>query len=201
MLFHPQIVWLQRFFLQSSSYRAHDRGECFQDFPHGVRITAQGLRLLHNVMQGVLGIGELARALAPGTRLAHGSKEQAVGGGHSTLIHAFQGDLAHVLVCHRDGQRVLSYMTAWHNACRRAGVTMRPYDIRHLAATAMLSAGADLAAVAAQLGHASVATTGATYAHVTAGAQARVASLMPEIGNGDTGDRVVIQKTTKKRSR
>jgi len=86
-----------------------------------------------------------------------------------------------VLVCHRDGQRVLSFRTAWQSACRRAGVQMRPYDIRHLAATVMLGAGADLAAVAAQLGHANVATTGATYAHITAGAQARAAALMPEI--------------------
>jgi len=86
-----------------------------------------------------------------------------------------------VLVCHRDGQRVLSFRTAWQSACRRAGVSMRPYDIRHLAATVMLGAGADLAAVAAQLGHANVATTGATYAHITAGAQARAAALMPEI--------------------
>lgn len=86
-----------------------------------------------------------------------------------------------VLVCHRDGQRVLSFRTAWQTACRRAGVQMRPYDIRHLAATVMLGAGADLAAVAAQLGHANVATTGATYAHITAGAQARAAALMPKI--------------------
>lgn len=84
-----------------------------------------------------------------------------------------------VLVCHKDGQRVLSFRTAWQSACKRAGVQMRPYDIRHLAATVMLGAGADLAAVAAQLGHANVATTGATYAHVTAGAQARAAALMP----------------------
>ena len=91
-----------------------------------------------------------------------------------------------VLVCHRDGQRVLSYRGAWIAACQRAGVQMRPYDIRHLAATVMLGAGADLAAVAAQLGHSNVATTGATYAHVTAGAQARAAALMPEIDDGDT---------------
>lgn len=86
-----------------------------------------------------------------------------------------------VLVCNRNGQRVLSVRTAWETACRRAGVTMRLYDIRHLAATSMLAAGADLAAVAAQLGHSNVATTGATYAHVTAGAQARAAALMPGI--------------------
>jgi len=84
-------------------------------------------------------------------------------------------------VCHRNGHRVKRYDSTWKRACLRAGVSMRPYDIRHLAATMMLGAGADLAAVAAQLGHTNVATTGATYAHVTAGAQARAAALMPEI--------------------
>lgn len=83
------------------------------------------------------------------------------------------------LVCHRAGRRVLSYTTAWRLACKRSGVQMRPYDIRHIAATEMLARGADLAAVAAQLGHSNVATTGGTYAHVTAGSQARAASLMP----------------------
>lgn len=86
------------------------------------------------------------------------------------------------LVCHRgDGRRVLSYRKAWNQACRRAGVILRPYDIRHIAATEMLAAGADLAAVAAQLGHCNVSTTGATYAHVTAGGQARAAALMPGV--------------------
>lgn len=85
------------------------------------------------------------------------------------------------LVCHRAGQKVLSYKTAWKSACRRAGVSMRPYDVRHIAATEMLAQGADLAAVAAQLGHCSVATTGAVYAHVTAGSQAKAASVMPSL--------------------
>ncbi len=58
------------------------------------------------------------------------------------------------------------------------GVTLRPYDIRHIAATEMLARGADLAAVAAQLGHSNVATTGGSYAHVTAGSQTRAAALM-----------------------
>lgn len=103
------------------------------------------------------------------------------------------------LVCHRgDGQRVLSFRTAWVMACKRAGVTLRPYDIRHIAATEMLARGADLAAVAAQLGHSNVATTGGTYAHVTAGIQARAAALMPGLEAGETkGDTVVIQKTVK----
>ncbi len=86
------------------------------------------------------------------------------------------------LVCHRgDGMRVQSYATAWAGACRRAGVRLRPYDIRHIAATEMLARGADLAAVAAQLGHSNVATTGGTYAHVTPGSQSRAAALMPEL--------------------
>ena len=37
----------------------------------------------------------------------------------------------------------------------------------------MLARGADLAAVAAQLGHSNVATTGGTYSHVTAGSVTR----------------------------
>lgn len=86
------------------------------------------------------------------------------------------------LVCHRgNGRRVLSYRTAWLNACQRAGVRMRPYAIRHIAATEMLARGADLAAVAAQLGHSNVATTGGTYAHVSPGSQARAAALMPSL--------------------
>ena len=97
-------------------------------------------------------------------------------------------------VCHRgDGRRVLNFRTAWNLACKRARVELRPYDIRHIAATEMLARGADLAAVAAQLGHSNVATTGGTYAHVTAGGQARAAALMPGLDgvgdgpkNGDT---------------
>lgn len=85
------------------------------------------------------------------------------------------------LVCHRNGIKVLSYRTAWLTACRKAGVQMRPYDVRHIAATTMLANGADLAAVAAQLGHASVATTGATYAHVTPLGQAHAAESLPAI--------------------
>lgn len=87
------------------------------------------------------------------------------------------------LVCHRMGQRVLSFRTSWNKACKKSGVKMRPYDIRHIVATEMLAKGADLAAVAAQLGHCNVATTGATYAHITSGSQQRAGELMPKIDN------------------
>ena len=85
------------------------------------------------------------------------------------------------LVCHNNGKPVLSYHKMWGKACRQAGVNLRFYDVRHLAATEMLARGADLAAVAAQLGHASVTTTGSTYAHVTPGGQSHAGSLMPAI--------------------
>ncbi|MDE5831986.1 MAG: tyrosine-type recombinase/integrase [Desulfovibrio sp.] len=85
------------------------------------------------------------------------------------------------LVCHRGGSKVLSFRPAWLNACKKAGVVMRPYDIRHIAATEMLARGADLAAVAARLVHTNVAATGAFYAHVTAGSQSRAAALMPSL--------------------
>ena len=62
------------------------------------------------------------------------------------------------LVCTRNGKHVCSSQGAWESACKKAGVKMRLYDIRHLAASEMLSGGADLAAVAAQLEHASVTT-------------------------------------------
>lgn len=91
-----------------------------------------------------------------------------------------------VWVVHNGGRRIRSMYNAWHRACHRAGVTMRPYDIRHIAASEMLSHGADLSAVAAQLGHSSAATTGAIYAHVVPGAQARAALMMPVLDDGDT---------------
>lgn len=86
-----------------------------------------------------------------------------------------------VYVCHRGGKPVTSYRTAWELACIRANVKMRPYDIRHLAATMQLANGADIAAVSAQLGHAAISTTVNNYAHVTTGSQQRAAKLMPQI--------------------
>lgn len=86
-----------------------------------------------------------------------------------------------VYVCHRGGKPVTSYRTAWELACKRAGILMRPYDIRHLAATMQLAAGADVAAVSAQLGHSTPSTTLNNYVHTTAKSQQRAASLMPSI--------------------
>ena len=92
-------------------------------------------------------------------------------------------------VVHYNGQHINSCKTAWRTACKKAGVTMRPYDVRYLSATTMLAGGADLAAVASQLGHTSVATTGAIYAHVTPSGQAHAAGLLPSIdAHSNLGD-------------
>lgn len=86
------------------------------------------------------------------------------------------------LTCHRAGKRVLSYKEAWARAVKASGLPHFPmYHIRHAAATEMLAGGADLASVAAQMGHATVTTTANTYAHVTPGGQKKAAALMPGI--------------------
>ena len=90
------------------------------------------------------------------------------------------------LVCHRKGKHVLDYRTAWDKAVKDAGLPHMPmYSIRHAAASEMLARGADLAAVAAQLGHSSIATTSIFYAHVTPGSQQRAAALMPGLDDAE----------------
>ena len=85
-------------------------------------------------------------------------------------------------MCHRGGKKVLSYKEAWATAIKKAGIPhFRMYDVRHVSASEMLARGADLAAVSAQLGHSSVATTGSVYTHVTPGSQQRAAALMPGV--------------------
>ena len=93
----------------------------------------------------------------------------------------YKTDLANGVefVCHKNGKRVNAYGYDWTKAARTAGVKLRFYDVRHLAASEMLANGADLAAVAAQMGHSSVAMTGQYYAHVMAGAQQRAAQSLP----------------------
>lgn len=81
-------------------------------------------------------------------------------------------------VCTRNGKLVMQYHWSWDKATKRAGVKMRPYDIRHLAATTMLANGADLPSVAAQLGHQDCSITGRVYAHATNAGQRKAASTL-----------------------
>lgn len=70
------------------------------------------------------------------------------------------------------GKTVTCYKHAWRGAFKRAGQEPFPmYALRHIAASQMLAAGADVAAVAANLGHANPQTTLRAYAHALPQAQ------------------------------
>ena len=78
---------------------------------------------------------------------------------------------------------VTQYSEPWDRACKRAGVHMPMYAIRHIAASTMLANGADLAAVASQLGHRNIATTGMFYAHALDSGKRNAARALPSIGD------------------
>jgi len=82
---------------------------------------------------------------------------------------------AHGNAVSRDG-----YRDAWRVACGKAGVKLPFYAIRHISATEMLARGIDLAAVAAQLGHKDLTTTGRHYAHALPSAQKAAAKALPD---------------------
>ena len=70
------------------------------------------------------------------------------------------------------GQIVRSYFATWYRAFSRAGIPSFPmYALRHVSASTALERGADVAAVAANLGHASPVTTLKAYAHALPQAQ------------------------------
>ena len=71
------------------------------------------------------------------------------------------------------------YAGAWRRACIKAGVRIPLYAVRHIAASQMLAGGADLAAVAAQLGHRDITTTGRYYLHALPEAQRRAGMALP----------------------
>lgn len=87
-----------------------------------------------------------------------------------------------VCPCPQGKQTGEGFRQAWRIACRRAGVVgVPPYALRHIAASQMLAGGADLAAVAAQLGHRDITTTGKHYVHAVSGAQRRAAECLPDL--------------------
>jgi integrase len=58
-------------------------------------------------------------------------------------------------------------LTAFHQACHRAGVpAIRIHDLRHLSASLLVKAGADVKSVQKRMGHSSLQTTLGIYAHV-----------------------------------
>ena len=86
------------------------------------------------------------------------------------------------LVCRSRKDRPVNggmYSSAWERALRKSGVSMPMYALRHIAASEMLANGVDLAAVAAQLGHKNLTTTGSFYTHALASSQRRAALSLP----------------------
>lgn len=100
----------------------------------------------------------------------------------------FQSDVAagQTLVCRgKKGSPVgkNAYLIAWRKACRKAEVSMSMYTLRHIVASEMLAGGVDIAAIAAQLGHKNITTTGAFYTHALASSQRRAARSLPDCTN------------------
>ncbi len=96
----------------------------------------------------------------------------------------YQAPRKHNYVCSgvRGGRMsYASFAKHWARARRAATVTLPPYAMRHIAASMMLAGGADMAAVAAQLGHSNIATTAGFYTHAVASAQRRAATVNPMV--------------------
>lgn len=93
------------------------------------------------------------------------------------------------------GKPIRRLRESLHTACRRAGIEyrVRPYDVRHIFATAMLNAGADLAAVSALLGHSSIATTQKYYYELMQGEKERAIATLPSIAAPKAGKVVRIR--------
>lgn len=72
--------------------------------------------------------------------------------------------------------------TSWTKTVAELGHPgFRPHDLRHTAATLMLSAGAPLTAVSAVLGHSSPQVTAEIYSHVLDGQTHRAVALLPHL--------------------
>ncbi len=71
------------------------------------------------------------------------------------------------VLVHYKGRPVKSIKTAWKTCKRNAGITrrLRPYDLRHAFATYALDGGADLKAVADNMGHSDPSMILKTYQH------------------------------------
>jgi integrase len=87
---------------------------------------------------------------------------------------------AHHVVAHEDGRAVNpSVLTAW---CRQQFGKL--HQLRHSHASHLLSAGVNIKAVSARLGHASAALTLSTYAHLLPGADQDAAQRIDDLLSG-----------------
>lgn len=90
------------------------------------------------------------------------------------------------------GRQIRQPCSSWRKACIASGVRIPMYAIRHAAASEALERGGDLAAVAANLGHRTPATTARFYAHAMPQAQ-RAASAQLGAAWCGSGDKRAIE--------
>ncbi|RLB33014.1 MAG: site-specific integrase, partial [Deltaproteobacteria bacterium] len=86
------------------------------------------------------------------------------------------------------GKPIKKLRRSLESACRRAGIPyrVRMYDVRHLFASVMLAGGADLAAVAAIMGH-SIDTLQRNYYELLKGEKKRAIQLLPLLSGPQKG--------------
>ena len=87
--------------------------------------------------------------------------------------------------------RPSSLTRAWRRTAKALGIKARLHDLRHSAATLLLSRGCPIRLVSERLGHASAGFTLDTYAHVLPGAQAAAAEDLAALLAGD-GERKAL---------
>jgi integrase len=69
----------------------------------------------------------------------------------------------------------------WARACKRAGLEVRPHDLRHTAVALAIAAGAHPKAVQARMGHGSIAVTLDRYGHLFPSADVDVAAALDRL--------------------
>lgn len=83
---------------------------------------------------------------------------------------------------HERRQALTAFEEGARHAIRLAGLSgLRPYDLRHSAATLLLAAGEHPKVVAELLGHSKIALTLDTYSHVIPGLVDRAADRLEQI--------------------
>lgn len=133
------------------------------DFAHGAVTVLMGK------------VGRVKTVYPPAAYLAEALERFRLDGGDRDLY-----------VCRNSrGGAVHEYQEVLAQARRKAGVgRFSFYALRHIAATQMIAAGADVAAVAANLGHSSPAITLQHYAHALPSAQRAASDMLGAVWCG-----------------
>jgi integrase len=98
------------------------------------------------------------------------------------LLESLPKSSGYVFPSSKTGGQMADVKSRFNPACDAAGLKgLRFHDLRHTAATRMIEAGIDIAAVREILGHADIRMT-ARYAHATSEAKRRAVDKLAEFG-------------------